>query len=69
MKLPGLRGERLSAVLTQAELARRANVAEGTVIAAEHGKKVRISTVRKLAEALGVSPQTLVQANSQQEGK
>ena len=60
MDLPRLRTQRLAAVLTQEELARRAGVAEGTIVSAEHGKKVRISTVRKLAEALGVAPQALV---------
>ena len=54
-----LRQRRLTAVLTQAELAQRAGVSEATVVAAEQGKRVRISTVRKLAEALGVAPGVL----------
>ncbi len=65
--MPELRGKRLDAVMTQEELARRAGVAEGTIVSAEHGKKVRISTVRKLAEALGVAPQDLL-GESKKEG-
>lgn len=60
MELPGLRGRRLAAVLTQEDLAKRAGVAEGTIVSAEQGKKVRISTVRKLAAALGVEPSELI---------
>ena len=69
MELPGLRARRLAAVLTQEDLARRAGVAEGTVVAAEQGKTVRISTVRKLAEALGVTPQALLTGEAGQEKK
>lgn len=46
--------------MTQPELAEKAGVAVGTVVAAEKGSKVRISTVRKLAAALGVPPQALL---------
>ncbi len=60
MKVPRLREIRRSAVLTQVELATKAGIAEPTVVAAEQGKKVRISTVQKLANALGVTPQELV---------
>ena len=60
MEVPKLRAARLAAVLTQAELAAKAGVAEATVVSAEHGKKVRISTVRKLAAALGIEPQELL---------
>ena len=60
MTVPRLREFRLSAVLTQVALAAKAGVAEPTVVAAERGKTVRISTVQKLAAALGVAPQDLV---------
>lgn len=60
MQVPRLRDARIRAFLTQVELAERAGVAEPTVVAAEKGKKIRISTVRKLAEALGIGPQDLV---------
>lgn len=59
MEVPGLREARFAAVLTQAELAKEAGVSETTVVAAEKGRKVRISTVRKLAWALGVYPEEL----------
>ena len=58
--MPSLRTTRLAAVLTQAELAAKAGVAEATIVSAEHGRKVRISTVRKLAAALGVEPRELL---------
>ncbi len=60
MELPGLRDHRRAAVMTQEGLAKRAGVAEGTIVSAEKGKKVRISTIQKLAAALGVSPQDLI---------
>ena len=60
MEITGLRALRLGAVLTQAELAEQAQVCVATVVAAEQGKKVRISTVRKLAWALDVPPRRLL---------
>ncbi len=60
MELPGLRDNRWAAVMTQEDLARRAGVSEGTIVSAEKGKKVRISTVQKLAAALGVAPRELL---------
>ena len=68
MTVPRLREIRLSAVLTQVALAAKAGVAEPTVVAAERGKKIRISTVQKLAAALGVSPQDLVRTEHTTEG-
>ena len=67
MTVPRLRELRLSAVLTQVALAAKAGVAEPTVVAAERGKQVRISTVRKLAAALGVAPQDLIRNEPQTE--
>ena len=60
MEVPGLRAARLREVLTQAELAEQAQVSVATVVAAEQGKRVRISTVRKLAWALDVPPRRLL---------
>lgn len=59
MQLPGLRAARRCAVLTQADLATIAHLSEATVVAAEKGKRVRISTVHKLAWALDVHPHEL----------
>jgi transcriptional regulator with XRE-family HTH domain len=38
------------------ELERHAGVAHQTVISAEAGKPLRLATIRKLADALGVRP-------------
>jgi len=52
-------------LLTQRELAELANVAQTTISAIELGKQEpRISTVRKIATALGVDPEELI-ADSQ----
>ena len=48
-------------VLSQRELARMAGLAYGTVWRIENGfPEARTSTIRKLAEALGVEPRELV---------
>ncbi len=53
--MPTLRELRLRRLWSQRELARRAGVAEWTVIAAESGRRVpRLLTMRKIAEALDV---------------
>ncbi len=62
MEVPRLRQARLDQVLTQAELAELAGVAEATVVHAEQGRKVRISTVRKLASALSLYPAELMES-------
>jgi transcriptional regulator with XRE-family HTH domain len=67
METRRLRDIRLAAVITQAQLAEKAGVTEATVVAAEKGRKVRISTVRKLAQALGVTPQELVNTDPKAE--
>ena len=47
--------------VTQAELAARAGVTKATVSRLENGlQRPRISTVRKLAAALGVAPEEIV---------
>jgi transcriptional regulator with XRE-family HTH domain len=48
-------------VLSRKDLARQSAVDESTIYRAEHGQtRLRPSTVRKLAQALGVSPDELV---------
>lgn len=64
-KLRHLRDEN---VLSQRELARQANVAFGTVWRLENGfPDARQSTIRKLAEALGVEPRELLAATPKRE--
>lgn len=57
---PALRLWRTRRVLTQAELARRAHVSRGTIIAAEHGRRIQVPKAARLARALGVTRETLV---------
>lgn len=57
-KLKSLRRER---VLSQQDLERISGVAQHTISDLESGKRgARPSTIRKLAEALGVSPQKIM---------
>lgn len=52
---------RLSNFLTQAELATKAGVCRDTVNQVERGRQTpEIRTIRKLAQALGVSPGDIV---------
>jgi transcriptional regulator with XRE-family HTH domain len=52
---------RRNRVLSRKELAQRSAVDESTIYRAEHGQtKLRPSTVRKLAQALGVPPDQLI---------
>ncbi len=61
MHLPGLRRAREAALLTQAELAKRAGVQRVTVNRLETGlTAARFRTVRRLAEALGLDPRELM---------
>jgi transcriptional regulator with XRE-family HTH domain len=57
-----LRGERRRAALTQGELAERAGVGINTIVRIETGEisEPRVSTLRKLADALGVKPRDLL---------
>lgn len=56
-----LREARLRRMLTQQELADRAGTTEATVNRLENGlQRPRISTVRKLADVLGVEPEALI---------
>ena len=55
--MPTLREVRIRRLLSIRELAKRAGVAQRTVVEAEAGRQVpRPATMRKLAEALGVDP-------------
>ena len=57
-----LREVRESRLMTQGELARRAGVTAITISRLERGMhRPRFATVRRLAEALGVQPQALVE--------
>ena len=61
MRLVRLRQLREQALLTQDELARRSGLSKSTVNRLEQGlQDARISTVRKLAAALGVSASALL---------
>lgn len=61
MQLVRLRQVRQRALLTQEQLAQRAGVAKSTVNRLEQGlQDARISTVRRLADALGVSATELL---------
>lgn len=66
MKVPRLKEWRARAFLTQAELGAKAGVAEVTISRLEQGREgARVSTVRKLAAALGVQPADLVAPEGQ----
>ena len=60
MKAPRLRSIRESRFMTQVELATAAGVHEITVTRLEAGQDAQMSTIRKLASALGVKPEELV---------
>jgi transcriptional regulator with XRE-family HTH domain len=61
--MPTLQKLRELAVLTQAELAEKVEVSATTISHWETGsKRPRASNIRKLAEALGVSPQDILVA-------
>ena len=53
--MPTLQELRLRRLWSQRELAKQAGVAEGTIVAAEAGRRPpRLLTMRRIAEALGV---------------
>jgi transcriptional regulator with XRE-family HTH domain len=57
MPMPPLREVRIRRLLSLRELAKRAEVAQRTIVEAEASRqKPRLQTIRKLAEALGVDP-------------
>jgi transcriptional regulator with XRE-family HTH domain len=60
--LPGLKRHRVLAGLTQEELAERAGVHRVSVVEIERGKRpARPRTLKKLADALGVSTRDLAE--------
>jgi transcriptional regulator with XRE-family HTH domain len=63
MQLPRLKEHRERALLTQAELATKSGVSEVTINRIEKNRhSPRFSTVRKLAQALGVESAELIGA-------
>ena len=59
-----LKEVREGCLVTQEELAQRSGVGKASISRIETGHHVpRFSTIRKLAAALGVDPQTLVERN------
>lgn len=61
MELPKLRKVRMMQLMTQAQLAIRAGMTPASISRIETGRsKARISTVRRLADALGVDPSDLI---------
>jgi transcriptional regulator with XRE-family HTH domain len=61
LKLAALRQVREAKCMTQRELAARSSVNRATIMRLESGaERARFSTIKKLAEALGVEPLTLV---------
>ena len=59
VKVPGLARCRSEATLSQRELALKAGVSHVTIARLEGGHDAHPRTIRKLAEALGVSPAEL----------
>jgi transcriptional regulator with XRE-family HTH domain len=69
MPVPRLKKLREGAFLTQADLSQRSRVAETTIVRLEQGRSpARFSTIRKLAGALGIAPEELVEATTGPEG-
>ena len=61
LALPYLRAWRLRRLLTQAELIEKSGVSRTTVVRAESaGGSVSIANIRRLAQALGITPDELV---------
>ncbi len=56
MKVPALRSTREAHTLSQAELAERAKVDKSTIVRLEAGGDAQPRTIRKLADALNVTP-------------
>ncbi len=60
VRLPGLQRQRLEAALTQEQLAEKAGVGRLTITRLEGGGEARPTTLRKLADALSVTPADLM---------
>ncbi len=68
--LPGLRDSRERARLTRQQLARRANASTDTIRSVEEGRRMAyLATARRIAEALGVSLDTLTGAEDHGQGE
>lgn len=67
--LPALRQRRLDAFYTQAALAALAGVSRATVGEAEQGQRISRTNARKIAAALGISPQQLLNAPDQERAR
>jgi transcriptional regulator with XRE-family HTH domain len=64
LALPYLRAWRIRRLLTQADLIEKSGVGRATVVRAERGDEpVRFANIRKLAEALDVTPEQLLHQN------
>jgi transcriptional regulator with XRE-family HTH domain len=61
LRAPKLRAARERRALSQAELAKLAQVSKGTIVRIESGADAHPPTVRKLAEALDVEPSELME--------
>ena len=59
--VPSLQTIRWSKVLTQSDLAKRSGVSRTTIVRLENGEKAQAGTIRKLAKALSVSVDALLQ--------
>jgi transcriptional regulator with XRE-family HTH domain len=63
--LPGLKQARERNLTTQRELAERSGIAQATIARLETQRhSAQFRTVRKLAEALGVEPQQLMESEA-----
>lgn len=60
VQVPHLKAWRLARLMTQNELAAKSGVSRGTVINAENGAVINTSNVKKLAAALGIGAQRLL---------
>jgi len=61
--LKKLRRHREEQAMTQRQLSQKSGVTQATIVHAERGGDTRPTTVRKLADALGVEPRELLGAD------
>lgn len=59
--VPHLTAWRIHRVLTQTQLAEKAHVSRPTMTRAERGERIDLPTIRKLAAALNIAPETLLE--------
>jgi transcriptional regulator with XRE-family HTH domain len=60
VRTPALRYWRVQRAMLQEQLAERANVHTASIQRGEHGQPLRLTTVRRLADALEVKPADLM---------